>query len=149
MMMMLVAGLSEPGDTWGHAPPPAPPDLGRSDTPIPAIGGQVMPATLLQFIYSEKALKFNEIYKFYLKLLSNIKKVWRFCHIFVVFSEYMNFTCPLPPWILIPTYGPKLHSTAQGYLDDVQARDLNCTHDTPYHRLTVIWLGLLHSYREM
>ena len=56
---------------------------------------------------------------------------------------------PPLPWILIPTYGPRLHSTAQGYLDDVQARDLNCTHDTPYHRLTVIWLGLLHSYREM
>ena len=93
MMMMLVAGLSEPGGRWGHAPPP---DFGRSDNPIPTIGGQVMPATLLKFIYSEKALKFNEIYKFYLKLLSNIKKVWRFCHIFVVFSEYMNFTCPPP-----------------------------------------------------
>jgi hypothetical protein len=72
MMMMLVAGLSEPGGRWGHGPP----DFGRSGYPIPTMegGGQVMPATLLKFIYSEKALKFDEIYKFYLKLLSNIKK---------------------------------------------------------------------------
>ena len=32
-------------------------------------------------------------------------------------------------------------------LDDVQARDLNCTHDTPYHRLTVIWVFCILSLR--
>ena len=35
---------------------------------------------------------FNEVSKFYLKLLTSIKKVWRFCHICVAFAEYMNFT---------------------------------------------------------
>ena len=33
--------------------------------------------------HSEKATKFDEISKFYLK--------WRFRHIFVAFSQYLNF----------------------------------------------------------
>ena len=35
-------------------------------------------------------LKFDEISKVYLKLLTSVKKT--FCHIFVAFLEYMNFT---------------------------------------------------------
>jgi hypothetical protein len=53
-------------------------------------------------MYSEMATKFDEISKFYLKLLSSVKKVWIFHHIFVAFfrlifvafSEYINFTNP-------------------------------------------------------
>ena len=48
----------------------------------------------LKFIYSEKGhnlIIFDKISKFYLKFHSSVKTVWRFCHIFVVFSKYMNF----------------------------------------------------------
>ena len=49
---------------------------------------------LVKFMYSEKATKFDEIFKSYLKLLHNVKKSLK---IFVAFSEYiltyyMNFT---------------------------------------------------------
>ena len=37
-------------------------------------------------IFSKKSIA-----HIYLKLLGSIKKVWRFHHIFVAFSEYMNF----------------------------------------------------------
>ena len=44
-------------------------------------------------VLSEKKppLRFDEIFKFYLKLVSTAKKVWRFRHNCVAFSEYMNF----------------------------------------------------------
>ena len=39
-----------------------------------------------------RPLRFDESFKFYLKLLSSVNFFfWKFCHIFVVFSEYMNF----------------------------------------------------------
>ena len=43
-------------------------------------------------MHCKKAIRFDEIYKFYLKLLSRSRKVLRFHHIFVAFSEYINFT---------------------------------------------------------
>lgn len=33
-------------------------------------------------------------------------------------------------------------------LDDAQARDLNCTHDTPYHHFTAIWMEPLFSMHQ-
>ena len=53
MMMMLVAGLSEPLGQVGHGPP----GFGRLVIPTSDKGEQIMPTTLLKFIHSEKAIK--------------------------------------------------------------------------------------------
>ena len=54
----------------------------------------VVRSQYIKFIYSEKAQRYDEISKLFLSilLLSNVKKVLRLCHIFVAFSEYINFS---------------------------------------------------------
>ena len=54
----------------------------------------VVRSQYIKFIYSEKAQRYDEISKLFLNilLLSNAKKVLRLCHIFVAFSEYINFS---------------------------------------------------------
>ena len=50
-------------------------------------------------LYSEKATKIWVISKFYLKLLSSVKKkVWGFRDIHVAFSEYMNYNFEFVIW---------------------------------------------------
>ena len=52
---------------------------------------QILSTILLQFIYSEKATQFFEIFTFLLSYAVSVKSKVKISQIFVAFSEYMNF----------------------------------------------------------
>ena len=47
----------------------------------------------VKFIYSEKATKFCKIFPLLLTTVDTVKSKGKISQNFVVFSEYMNFTC--------------------------------------------------------